>query len=113
MGICQPSGQMPRTNVARDNAIKFTPASGRVTISVEPKANGKFEVSVADTGTGMTNEQIKNLFCLDCQISKRGTSGEQSTGLGLIVCNELLEKHGTKLHIESNINEGSRFWFEI
>jgi signal transduction histidine kinase len=61
----------------------------------------------------MTGEQIQNLFNLNCQTSKRGTANEQGTGLGLIVCKELLEKHGSKLHIESNINEGSRFWFEI
>jgi signal transduction histidine kinase len=96
-----------------ENAVKFTTTGGRVTLAVEPKENGKFVVSVTDTGIGMSDEQIQNIFRLDSKIPKRGTAGEPGTGLGLIVCKELLEKHGTTLHVESKINEGSCFWFEI
>ena len=96
-----------------ENAVKFTPMGGKVTLSVKPKENGQFVVSVSDTGIGMSEEQIKNLFHLDRQISKRGTSGEPGTGLGLIVSRELLEKHGSTLHIKSEEGKGSNFWFEI
>ena len=68
---------------------------------------------ISDTGTGMSPEQIKNLFRLDNQHSQKGTAGEQGTGIGLIVCKELLEKHGSALHVESEESKGSRFWFVV
>jgi len=61
----------------------------------------------------MNAEQVQNLFRLDRQSSNRGTAGEQGTGLGLIVCKEFLEKHGSVLHVESEEGKGSRFWFEL
>jgi signal transduction histidine kinase len=73
----------------------------------------KYIVSVTDTGIGMTAEQLNNLFRLDHKSARRGTDGETGSGLGLIVCKELIEKHGSTLHIESEPAKGSRFWFEI
>ena len=70
-------------------------------------------ISVTDTGIGMSDDQINNLFHLDSAHSRRGTAGEQGSGLGLIVCKELLEKHNTFLHVESEAGKGSRFWFAI
>ena len=72
-----------------------------------------YTVTVSDTGTGMTKEQTGNLFRLDGAQSRKGTAGEQGSGLGLIVCKEMLEKHGTTLHVESEEGKGSRFWFEV
>ena len=107
------------------NAIKFTPAGGTVTLKASPNPSegggfsppsGELEgacISVTDTGAGMSEEQIRNLFQLDSRQSHRGTANEQGSGLGLIVCRELLEKHGSKLHIESEPGKGSRFWFTI
>ena len=102
------------------NAVKFTAKGGTVTLNVaplNPPEGGKkapvYTVSVADTGTGMTPEQIQILFKLDKQQSRKGTAGEEGTGLGLIVCQEMLEKHGSKLEVESEEGKGSRFWFEI
>ena len=101
------------------NAVKFTPAGGTVTLEVksfgEPSSilNSQFSISVADTGIGMTEEEINSLFRLDSARSRRGTAGEQGSGLGLIVCKELLEKHGSVLHVESTPGNGSRFWFTI
>jgi signal transduction histidine kinase len=74
---------------------------------------GKFIVSVSDTGTGMSAEQIQNLFRLDLPNSKNGTAGEIGSGLGLIVCKELLEKHGSRLQVESVEGSGCRVWFEV
>jgi|GEM_PF-678763 len=107
------------------NAVKFTPAGGTVTLeaSPHPSEGGEFSppsgelvgacISITDTGIGMTEEQINSLFRLDSAHSRRGTAGEQGSGLGLIVCKELLEKHGSKLHVESEKGKGSRFWFTI
>ena len=95
------------------NAVKFTAAGGTVSLAVEPTTAGKYAVSVTDTGTGMTREQKQKLFRLDSAQSRTGTAGEHGSGLGLIVCKELLEKHGTTLHVESEKGKGSRFWFEV
>jgi signal transduction histidine kinase len=104
------------------NAVKFTPAGGAVVLEASPnpsgggasgESKGAFTVSVSDTGTGMSDEQIRTLFRLDKPQSRRGTGGEEGAGLGLIVCRELLEKHGSALHIESKAGKGSRFWFTV
>jgi len=104
------------TTVVRNlltNAIKFTDSGGKVILLAKPKENNKYIISVTDTGTGMSEEQQNSLFHLGAQNSKKGTSGEKGSGIGLIVCKELLEKHGSLLHVECKINEGCCFWFEI
>ncbi|MDR1129578.1 MAG: hypothetical protein LBK96_01170 [Prevotellaceae bacterium] len=95
------------------NAVKFTPEGGTVTLSVEKIDATKTEITVTDTGTGMTHEQIATLFSLDSRPPQQGTAGEQGTGLGLTVCREMLERHGSILQIESYPNRGSRFRFVI
>ena len=95
------------------NAVKFTKTGGTVTLSVEPASEGNYTIAVSDTGIGMNHEQISKLFRLDSTHSHKGTAGEQGSGLGLIVCRELLEKQGTTLHVESEEGKGSRFWFEV
>jgi signal transduction histidine kinase len=103
------------------NAVKFTPKGGNVTLKVQaplnPPEGGKktpiYTISVTDTGTGMTSEQVQNIFRLDVRQSRKGTVGEEGTGLGLIVCKELVEKHGSTLNVDSTERMGSRFWFEI
>ncbi|MCL2738956.1 MAG: tetratricopeptide repeat protein [Bacteroidales bacterium] len=94
------------------NAVKFTSAGGQVSFTVESTTGG-YAVSVSDTGTGMNSEQLQKLFRLDNAHSHTGTSGEQGSGLGLIVCKEMLEKHGSRLCIESEEGKGSRFWFGL
>jgi signal transduction histidine kinase len=113
------------TTVVRNlltNAVKFTNAGGTVTLDVSPRdcrdvagnvSTGGYIVSVSDTGVGMSREQIGKLFIIDSAHSRKGTSGEQGSGLGLIVCREMLAKHGTTLHVESEEGKGSRFWFEV
>ena len=93
------------------NAIKFTPAGGTVELGISTAATTT--ISVTDTGIGMTQDQINNLFSIDNPHLNQGTANEQGSGLGLIVCKELLERHKTALHIESQEGKGSRFWFEI
>jgi signal transduction histidine kinase len=70
-------------------------------------------ITVSDTGIGMSADQIGNLFSLDSARSQPGTAGEQGSGLGLIVCRELLEKHGAELHVESEQGKGTTMWFEL
>jgi signal transduction histidine kinase len=93
------------------NAVKFTPSGGTVTLSAEPAADGKCTVTVSDTGAGMSREQLHHLFSIDRPHFNEETADEQGTGLGLIVCREMLEKHGSTLHVESEEGKGSRFRF--
>ena len=94
------------------NAIKFTAEGGKVSLQVDASKKN-VSVTVSDTGVGMNNEQVQNLFRIDRQLSREGTAGEQSTGLGLIVCRDMLQMHGCELHVESEEGKGSMFWFEV
>jgi len=93
------------------NAIKFT-SVGSVSLSVEP-SEGKHIIAICDTGTGMNQEQLQQILRLHSNYSQPGTACEHGTGLGLLVCREFLEKHGSELHVESEVGKGSKFWFEI
>jgi signal transduction histidine kinase len=98
------------------NAVKFTPAGGTVTLLVEHTGSPlrqKIRITITDTGIGMNREQINQLFRLDSKQSREGTAGEQGSGLGLIVCSELLGKQGSTLQVESEEGKGSKFWFEV
>jgi len=95
------------------NAVKFTDKGGTVSLEIEPIIETTHRISISDTGIGISHEQIQNLFHIDKQHSMYGTSCEQGSGLGLIVCQELLKKHGSVLQVESTEGKGSRFWFEI
>jgi signal transduction histidine kinase len=97
------------------NAVKFTSSGGQVTLEVSPRHEDKYIITITDTGIGMNNEQLEMLRTPSLQNahSRKGTAGEQGSGLGLIVCHELLEKHGSKLYIDSEEGKGSRFYFEL
>jgi len=95
------------------NAIKFTSEGGQVSFCAEAATDGKYTISVSDTGVGMSPEHIRDLFRLESAHSHHGTAGETGTGLGLIVCKEFLEKHKSALYVESEKGKGSRFWFKV
>ncbi len=94
------------------NAIKFTAPGGHVTLSAN-KSDGQVNISVADTGAGMTTEQIDNLFQLDTNLTKSGTSEEKGTGLGLILCKEFVEIHKGIIRVDSEPDKGSVFTFTL
>ncbi|MBK7212364.1 MAG: PAS domain S-box protein [Bacteroidales bacterium] len=110
------------------NAIKFSNSSSSVIISgkVLPSAADSlavtdsidkprrwFELSVSDTGIGIPEEIMPRLFKLDGQFSMAGTANEPGTGLGLILCKEMVEKNGGKIRVESIQNNGSTFIFTL
>ena len=95
------------------NAIKFTPKGGKVRISARPEPSKTIVVSVEDSGIGMTKEMINNLFLIDVDTKRQGTEGEPSTGLGLLLCKEFVEKHGGKIWVESDPQIGSTFYFSV
>ncbi len=95
------------------NAIKFTPKEGKVSISACQTTTDSVKVSVKDSGIGMESEMVEKLFALNGQNNRRGTDGEPSTGLGLIICKDFVEKHGGEIYAESVVGEGSTFSFTL
>jgi two-component system sensor histidine kinase/response regulator len=94
------------------NALKFTPTNGH--IEVNASQNEEFlKVSVADTGIGVSKEDLPKLFRIDERYRDSGTEGEMGTGLGLILCKELIEKSGGQIWAESEIGKGSTFIFTL
>jgi len=91
------------------NAIKFTPEGGNVTISVRDGRAGELILAVSDSGVGINNEEIPDLFNRFTRNSKPGNSGEKGTGLGLSITKELVEAHGGTVAVESTVGEGSTF----
>lgn len=94
------------------NAIKFTPNGGEVSIRLTLK-NKHAHFVVSDTGVGMEKSKIEKLFTLDSNISTPGTNQESGTGLGLLLCKEYLEKHGSMIHISSEVGKGTQISFEL
>jgi CheY-like chemotaxis protein len=95
------------------NAIKFTPVGGEIAISAGFTENKNLVIVVKDSGIGMNHTIKTDLFQLDKKTGRSGTEGEQSTGLGLILCKEFIEKHGGELWVESEEGVGSSFYFTI
>jgi signal transduction histidine kinase len=94
------------------NAIKFTHKNGVVEVKAIIE-DGNMEISVSDSGIGMTDESMAKLFKIDANLSTRGTENEKGTGLGLFLCKEFVEKHGGRIWAESESGKGSTFKFFI
>lgn len=90
------------------NAIKFTPAGGRILLTVEPEAGGMC-VRVADSGLGIPADALPRLFEKFHQFHALGTDGEQGTGLGLAIVRQLVELHGGRIDVASEERRGSVF----
>jgi len=90
------------------NAIKFTPAGGSIVLETR-HANKTVELVVRDTGIGISSDRLKDLFTLGIQSVRRGTDGEAGTGLGLYLCQELIDRNGSELTVESDVGRGSTF----
>jgi signal transduction histidine kinase len=103
------------------NAIKFSYRGGKVEIGLallysDPDSSnnpGNVCVYVKDTGIGMMKDMCDKLFKIDCDVSSPGTEGEPSTGLGLILCKEFINKQGGTIWIESDLGKGCTFYFTL
>jgi PAS domain S-box-containing protein len=94
------------------NAIKFTRNNGTVSISTN-QGDDIVVVEVTDTGVGINEERLSELFRVDQFQSTPGTAKERGTGLGLVLCKELVEKQNGEIWVESKENEGTTFYFTI
>jgi len=95
------------------NAVKFTAKGGKVSLSAKVDAIENVEISIQDNGIGMSLAMVENLFRLDIKTNRPGTEGEPSSGLGLLLCKEFIEKHGGNIWIESEEGKGSVFHFTL
>ena len=96
------------------NAIKFTGRKGTISISVAPSQRSRFlEFSVQDNGIGIEADNIKKLFSIDNKFTLDGTSGEKGSGMGLTIVNDIIQKHGGSIGVESEPGKGSAFKFTL
>jgi signal transduction histidine kinase len=89
-----------------DNAIKFTPSGGQVTLAVT-QGEDEIEISVQDTGRGMSDQERERAF----ESYYRGEGG--GAGLGLTIARAIVEAHGGRMGIESSLGQGTRVWFTL
>jgi PAS domain S-box-containing protein len=95
------------------NAVKFTPRGGYVQVSANTDEEQFVTIAVKDTGIGISADMLNKIFLIDTNNKTKGTEGEVSTGLGLILCKEFVEKHGGKIWVESEEGKGSTFYFTV
>ncbi|GEM_PF-1256395 len=96
-----------------NNALKFTPRNGEITISARPQEDDFVQIFIADTGVGMTPEVKDKLFRIDQHVTTVGTAKEQGTGLGLIICQEMVVKSGGRIWVESEVGKGTTVKFTV
>ena len=93
------------------NSIKFTNENGQISIMAESMPDLSVKVSISDTGIGISQAMLKNLFRIDANTSRKGTNNEASSGLGLMICKDFIEKHGGNFWVDSEEGKGSTFSF--
>jgi signal transduction histidine kinase len=94
------------------NALKYTPAGGRVSITVQDSAAG-VGVSVADTGPGIPDEALPHIFDRFYKADPQDERGNGSMGLGLAIARRILELHSSEISVVSREREGTRFHFDL
>jgi len=95
------------------NAIKFTPLRGKVNVAVQRNGDGWPQVSIADTGPGVSSEEKDKIFDEFYQITRPGEKKSRGVGLGLPISKKLVEMHGGKIWVESEMGKGSIFYFTV
>ena len=90
------------------NAFKFTEHGGKVSLSVAP-TDGKVVTTVADTGAGISGEQLPHIFDKFYQADNQAAAATKGTGLGLAIAREIVEAHGGQITVQSGVGEGTTF----
>lgn len=100
-------------NRAKDQSYYWVATTIAPLKNEDRKVEGYLEVAVTDTGTGIDQKNLENLFRIDSKMSKIGTNNERGSGLGLILCKEFVEKQGGQIWASSELGKGSRFTFTL
>jgi len=95
------------------NAVKFTPKGGKINVIALPVSPKEIKISVIDNGIGIEDDLQKKLFIIDEKVSRTGTEGETSNGLGLLLCKDFVEKNNGRIWVESEIGNGTTFHFTL
>ncbi len=95
-----------------NNAVKYSPEGGTITVSAE-KVDGSIRLTVADQGMGIPKDHLDKVFDRFHRIDNRDTRKAGGTGIGLYLVKHLVEAHGGKIWVESEVGKGSRFIFEL
>ena len=95
------------------NAMKFSYRGGLVVVRSRKNEDESVEISVTDSGVGISEDLIGKLFKTGEKVRSAGTENEPSTGLGLLLCKEFIEKNGGKIWAESEEGKGSSFYFTL
>jgi PAS domain S-box-containing protein len=95
------------------NALKFTPSLGRITVAIECNGDGWVQVSIADTGPGIPRSEAEKIFDKFYQVASADRHKARGTGLGLSISKSLVEMHGGKIWMESEVGRGSTFFFTL
>jgi len=94
------------------NAVKYNRENGKVTIGVEETAGDMLRIAVSDTGEGIPENKQSELFKPFSRLDAE-SSGIEGTGIGLVICKDLIERMDGFVGMESEIGKGSTFWFEL
>lgn len=94
------------------NSVKYNYPGGKIFIRLHKREN-KNIIEIEDTGIGMSHDTISNLFRYDNQHKSKGTGGESSAGIGLILAKEFLDKNDATVSIVSEIGKGTKFEIQI
>ena len=96
-----------------DNAVKYSPGSGKISIAAEVTQDGKIQFRVTDTGIGISPEGQKYLFVAFSRVPDERLSDVSGTGLGLYIARNLVELHGGKMWVESEWGYGTTIYFTM
>jgi signal transduction histidine kinase len=92
-----------------DNALKYTPSRGQVTLSAANVGN-EIELSITDTGEGIPDEALPHLFDRFYQVDpSRAGGGKHGAGLGLAIVQEIIQAHGGRISVRSQAGHGTMF----
>lgn len=94
------------------NAIKYSYSGGSITLSAVEE-NEFVKISVMDSGVGIKEDNLKKLFSFNNHFTTKGTNEEKGTGLGLLICKEMIEKNGGSIKVESAEGKGTTFSFTL
>ncbi len=96
-----------------DNAIKYTNYNGHIVLGVETFNRNKAYIYIKDNGIGISEENQKHIFERLFKVDKSRGKDKNSVGLGLAIVKEMIEAHGEKINVESELGKGTKFYFEL